>query len=283
MLLFWQICFNPRGMTSSKKLKKTQAPRSRQPAVVLVIPARLGSTRLPEKPLIDLEGKPMLQRTWEQACQVRGVSQVVVATDHEKIAQRVRQWGGTVHLSSPDLPKGTDRVAAVARDFSADIYINFQGDEPLLAPRSVEQALALVVQGKFLMSTLATSFRTKEDFENLGCVKVLLDRYQRALYFSRWPIPYSRQPLPADLTSCKAWQHLGLYVYRRDLLFLLESLPMSPLEEGESLEQLRALEQGVAIGVVCVPEASIGVDTPADVEKVRSFLKQQAAGKTTYV
>lgn len=240
--------------------------------VVSVIPARYASVRFPGKPLAKIHDKPMIQWVYERARQARSVADTFVATDDERIAQVVRGFGGNVMMTSPDCASGTDRVAAVADQYPADIYVNVQGDEPMIEPEGIDRAVRLVLDGRFKMSTIMTRLKTAEELKEISVVKVLVDRLGRAIYFSRYPIPYSRQPIPEGGFGC--FRHIGLYVYERELLFKLRSLPVSPLEKGESLEQLRALEDGIAIGCAEVDFTSIGVDTPEDLEKVKSELKR---------
>jgi 3-deoxy-manno-octulosonate cytidylyltransferase (CMP-KDO synthetase) len=243
--------------------------------VVAVIPSRFASTRLPGKPLSDIHGKPMVQWVYERARAARGLDAVIVATDDERVASAVRKFGGQVAMTAPELPSGTDRVAAVAAKHAADIYVNIQGDEPLMDPRAIEAAVELVRSGRFPMATVMTPLRSAEELANPAVVKVIADRTGRALYFSRHPIPYSRQaaPGPGEPFACR--RHVGLYVYARETLRRLTQLPPSPLERGESLEQLRAMEDGIPIGIAEVDFVSIGVDTPEELEKVRRHLGQK--------
>ena len=243
--------------------------------VIVVIPARYGSTRLPAKPLADIHGKPMVQRVYEQAKKARGVDRVVVATDDERIAQVVGGFGGECLMTSPDLNSGTDRVAAVADQIEGEIFVNLQGDEPLMDPQAMDKAIELVRSGRFSIGTVMVPLRTQAELNDPSVVKVIVDRQDRAIYFSRLPIPYSRGPLP-DVASARGEffcrRHVGLYVYQREALMRFRGLPASQLEKGEVLEQLRALENGMAIGVVESDFVSLGVDTPEDLEKVRQFL-----------
>jgi 3-deoxy-D-manno-octulosonate cytidylyltransferase len=242
------------------------------PSVVLVIPARYAATRLPGKPLVLIHGKTMIEHVWRRCIQVRGVDQVWVATEDERVATVVRSFGGQVCLTSPDLASGTDRVAAVAEKVPADLYVNVQGDEPLMDPRGVEKAIALVQSGQFPVGTLQVPFRHESELGDLAAVKVICDASGRALYFSRHPIPYSRGERPSDPGQWICQRHVGVYVYTREALQLFVSLPPSRLEQAEVLEQLRALEAGLPIGVAQAHFESIGVDTPRDLEKVRELL-----------
>lgn len=240
--------------------------------VVAVIPARYGSTRLPAKPLVDINGKPMIQWVYERVRKVRALNDVIIATDDERIVEAVKRFGGNVMLTSKDLQSGTDRVAAVADRLAADIYVNVQGDEPMIEPVAIESALQLVSSGRFSMGTVMTPITEIDELRNPAVVKVIADKTGRALYFSRHPIPYSRKPAPEVEEEFVCKRHVGLYVYTRDTLLRIRSLPPSPLEQAEMLEQLRAMEDGVAIGIVEVNFTSIGVDTPEELEKVRKIL-----------
>jgi 3-deoxy-manno-octulosonate cytidylyltransferase (CMP-KDO synthetase) len=241
-------------------------------SVILVIPARYGSTRLAAKALADIHGKPMIQWTYERSRKARGIDQVLVATDDERIASVVKKFGGDVIMTSSSIQSGTDRVAAVADQVPAEIYINVQGDEPLIEPQAIESALELVKSGRFPMGTVMTSIRDRSELNDLSVVKVITDSTGRALYFSRLPIPYSRGPLPQVGEKWACYRHVGLYVYRRETLMEFRKLPPSPLEKAEILEQLRALENGISIGITEVDFTSIGVDTQEDLEKVRRIL-----------
>lgn len=248
---------------------------TQNPKTIVVIPARLASTRLPEKPLADILGKPMIQWVYESAKRARGMTEVVVATDSERIFQAVEQFGGKAVMTSPDCQSGTDRVAEVAKKLQADVYVNVQGDEPMMDPRAIEAAAELVTSGRFVMSTVMTPMTDPSDLSNLAVVKVLADNSGRSIYFSRLPIPYGRlrhDEIPGGFI-CR--RHVGLYAYRRETLFQIQALPVSRLERAESLEQLRALESGIQIGIKEVDFISIGVDTPEELEKVRVWLSRK--------
>ena len=245
--------------------------------ILVVIPARYASTRLPGKPLILFAGKPMIQHVYERAAQA-AVDRVVVATDDERIARAVRDFGGSVAMTSPDHHSGTDRVAEAARQSAADIIINVQGDEPLLDPDSINQAVAPMLQDDaIVMGTLAHPLHDSKEVADPNVVKVVCDRQGFALYFSRSPIPFVRESLAARSTiaakpSLGMLRHIGLYVYRSDFLQKFANMSPTPLELSESLEQLRALENGQRIRVVVVEKQVMGVDTEEDVIKVRNIL-----------
>lgn len=246
-----------------------------QPRVLLVIPARYGSTRLPAKALADIHGKPMVQWVYERALPTRGTVGTVVATDDTRILERVQGFGGRAVMTSVELGSGTERVAAVAElpEYKdVEVFVNIQGDEPLIQAFAIERAIELVASGRFEMGTVMTPLVSYAELSDPSVVKVIADQGGRSIYFSRHPIPYSRGERPKDGGPYACQRHIGLYVYRRDTLARITRLPPSPLERGEVLEQLRALEAGVAIGIAEVAMTSIGVDTPEDLEKVKAHL-----------
>ncbi|MGH7785444.1 MAG: 3-deoxy-manno-octulosonate cytidylyltransferase [Candidatus Binatia bacterium] len=236
--------------------------------VVVIIPARYESTRLPGKPLADLNGQPMIQRVYDRAARVRDVDRVLVATDDERIRAAVAGFGGDVVMTSAAHRTGTDRIAEVAQSLDADIVVNVQGDLPLLDPAMVDAAVApLRADAGLPMATIKTAIRTREERDNPNVVKVVTDRDGYALYFSRHALPYHR-----DGDGGLGHKHIGLYVYRRDFLLSLAQLAPTPLEQAEQLEQLRVLEWGFRIRVAEVDAASIEVDTARDLERAREQL-----------
>ncbi|HVN85891.1 MAG TPA: 3-deoxy-manno-octulosonate cytidylyltransferase [Candidatus Binatia bacterium] len=238
--------------------------------VVAIIPARYESTRLPGKPLADINGQPMIRRVYERAQQADGVDRVLVATDDARIAAAVKDFGGEVAMTSSAHRTGTDRIAEVACDLDAEIVVNVQGDLPLLDPAMVAAAVApLRAESGVPMATIKTAIRDDEEFRNPNVVKVVCDRDDFALYFSRSPLPYRRDGAASDVLRYK---HIGLYVYRRDFLLTFARLAQTPLEQTEQLEQLRALEWGFRIKVVEVATASIEVDTARDLERARALI-----------
>ena len=250
--------------------------------VVAVIPARYGSTRLPAKPLAEICGKPMIQWVYEKAKQSKLCERVVVATDDERVAMVVRGFAqyreGEVVMTSPDIQSGTDRMAAVAKLIpDGDIFVNIQGDEPLIDGNSIDDAIRPVIDGKFELTSLRVPLKSIEDLKNKNVVKVIVDDQNRALYFSRYPIPYSRVEPDQAKAPFLCSQHVGIYVYRRETLLRVSALPPTDLERAESLEQLRAMKAGIAIGVFEANFDSVGVDTQEDLEKVRRILS--AGGK----
>ena len=240
--------------------------------VVAVIPARYGSTRLPAKPLADILGKPMIQWVYEKTKKSKLCNRVIVAVDDERVASVVRGFGGEVIMTSEDLQSGTDRMAAVAQMIPGDVFVNVQGDEPLIDPEAIDQAVKPVLDGRFDLSSLRVDLKSTEALMNPNVVKVIVDDQDRALYFSRYPIPYSRQKPEEAVQPFLCSQHVGIYVYKRETLLKVASLPPSELERAESLEQLRAMKSGISIGVIKTQFESVGVDTAEDLEKVRKRL-----------
>ncbi len=239
------------------------------PSVTVVIPARYAATRLPGKPLSDIAGRPMIEHVYRRAAAARGVTDVLVATDDERIGAAVGRFGGRWVMTSPAHASGTDRIAEVARGLSCDIVVNVQGDEPALSPAAIEEAIApLAADRSLVMGTLGSRLDPSADPQNPNVVKVVVDRSGFALYFSRAPIPYYRNA-DGGADGASVYRHVGLYVYRRDFLLTLAGLPRTPLERTESLEQLRALEHGYRIKVVETAYQSVSVDTPEDLERVR--------------
>lgn len=245
-------------------------------SVCIVIPARLGSTRLSEKALALIHGKPMIQHVWERARRVGGVDKILVATDHPRIEEAVHRFDGESVMTPESLQSGTDRVAFVANGRKESIFVNIQGDEPMLDPSAVEGALNLVKSGQFDMATPAAPLLDEEHLRNPNVVKALVAADGNAVYFSRYPIPYSRGEVPKSGFACR--HHLGVYVYRRETLLKFASLPKSPWEAAESLEQLRALYHGIRIGVSAAQTASIGVDTADDLNRVKTLLATSVLG-----
>ncbi|MBI5233929.1 MAG: 3-deoxy-manno-octulosonate cytidylyltransferase [Deltaproteobacteria bacterium] len=234
--------------------------------VVAFIPARLASTRLACKPLVDISGKPMIQRVYERAIRARSVSAVIVATDDERIVDVVQGFGGNVVMTSKAHVSGTDRVAEAAGKASAEIIVNLQGDEPMIEPEMIDAAVEpMLGDASIAICTLKTSISTRAEFLNPNVVKVVTDRSGFALYFSRSPIPCHA----SNNGGALAYKHIGLYVYRKDFLLKFTALKPAPLEMIERLEQLRAIENGFRIKVVETDKNPLSVDTPEDLEAVR--------------
>jgi 3-deoxy-manno-octulosonate cytidylyltransferase (CMP-KDO synthetase) len=246
--------------------------------VVVIIPARYESTRLPGKPLADLHGQPMIQHVYERAQRARAVDRVLVATDDERIRAAVDAFGGDVVMTGRAHRTGTDRIAEVAAALDADVVVNVQGDLPLLDPRLVDAVVdPLRADARLAMATIQTAIHTREELDNPNVVKVVTDRDGYALYFSRSPLPYHRDGVAPG--AALGHKHIGLYAYRRDFLLTFAQLPPTPLEQAEQLEQLRALERGFRIKVTAVEAASIEVDTPADLERARAALAGTDRGR----
>jgi 3-deoxy-manno-octulosonate cytidylyltransferase (CMP-KDO synthetase) len=234
-----------------------------------VIPARLQSTRLPRKLLLNATGQPLIQYVWETAAACPALDEVIIATDSEEIATTVREFGGRAELTG-EHPSGTDRIADVVRQFCshADIVVNLQGDEPELDSDIVTTLVDTIKRSGAPMATVATPITSLETVTDSSCVKVVTDINGKALYFSRATIPFCRDSKPEQLLNDgepSPWLlHVGLYAYRRDFLLRLSELPPSPLEQLEKLEQLRALQSGATISVAIVNHAAAGIDTPED-------------------
>jgi len=239
---------------------------------VVVIPARYASVRFPGKALVLVAGKPLIQRTWERARELTTVERIVVATDDERIARAVAGFGGTAVMTATDLASGTDRVAEAVRKLSVDLpielVVNLQGDEPVFDVEAVDRLVRVMAEDAGIqMGTLAHPIGDSDEHLNPNAVKVVVDQAGYALYFSRAPIAFARRPgLVTPL------RHPGIYVFREEFLQRFATLRPTPLEQTETLEQLRALEHGVRIRVLLSPRASIGVDTPQDLAHIEAYL-----------
>ena len=230
-----------------------------------VIPARFSSTRFPGKVLALISSKPMLQHVYERASQARYLSSTIIATDDERIFEAARGFGARVRMTRTDHVSGTDRVAEVASSENAEIVVNIQGDEPLIDPAAIDAAVLPVVHDPDVqMATLKKRIEDPREITDPNVVKVVTDHAGDAVYFSRCPIPFDRDP--GGATSY--FKHVGLYVYQRNFLLGYSSLLVGPLETAERLEQLRALENGFRIRVTETEYESLGVDTPADLDRV---------------
>ena len=240
--------------------------------VAVVIPARYASTRFPGKPLFPLAGKPMIQHVWERSSKAKGVARVIVATEDKRIAEACENFGAECVMTSEGCRSGTDRVAEVARKKLKGFthFINVQGDEPLVDPGTITKlAAGLAADRKIQMITSASVFGPEDDLQNPNAVKVVTDRNGDALYFSRSCIPYVRN----ETKGLRFFRHQGIYGYTAKLLFDFVKWKPTLLEMAESLEQLRALENGVKIRVVQVKHLSVGVDTPDDAKAVTPLLE----------
>lgn len=243
--------------------------------IIGLIPARYDSTRFPAKPLIDIGGKSMIQRVYEQAKKSTNLSKVMVATDHPEIYNHVKNFGGDVCMTREDHISGTDRCheALTLQSQSYEYVINIQGDEPFIQPDQID-LLAVVLTGKTEIATLIKAIDQTEQLFNPNLVKAVIGKNCEALYFSRSPIPYLRNIKESDWVSHHTFfKHIGMYAYRADILAELTKLHPSILEKAESLEQLRWLENGFEILAVETSTESFGIDTPEDLVKAKEYLK----------
>ncbi len=243
--------------------------------IIGVIPARYGSTRFPGKPLAIIAGKPMVQHVYERARRARLLAGVVVATDDDRIRQAVVNFGGEAVMTSPAHPTGTDRVAEFARDTKAFGYVNIQGDEPLIDPTFIDTCAGFIAGGD-RMSTLVSRIRTRSELLDQNVVKVVVDRDGRAIYFSRYAVPFPRKYLDSgadvDLEASTYLRHVGLYGYTRETLLALAEAGTCEIEDIEGLEQLRALYLGIDIRVAYVGAAGPCVDVPSDIDKIEKAI-----------
>jgi 3-deoxy-manno-octulosonate cytidylyltransferase (CMP-KDO synthetase) len=245
--------------------------------VVAVIPARYGASRFPGKPLAPIAGRPLVQHVFERARQAQRVERTIIATDDERILQAVAQFGGDAVMTRPDHRTGTERMAEVALQVPAEIYVNVQGDEPLVDPAAIDAAVEAVQSDpEVQVATICVPIRKAQDIVDPNVVKVVSDFQGDALYFSRAPIPWIRDGKAQNESHHR--KHLGLYVFRREALLEFPTLPPGEWERLEQLEQLRLLENGYRIRVVETTWDSVSVDVPADVARVEELLKQAEAG-----
>ena len=239
--------------------------------ILCVIPARYASTRLPGKPLKDVAGKPMICRVYDRASQAKTLSGVVVATDDERILRAVEDHGGRAMMTAKDPPTGTDRLAEVAEAYpDVDLIINVQGDEPLIEPSLIDElGRAFDGDAELQMATVMTPMEDEAEQKNPNNVKVVTDKNGCALYFSRSLLPY-----PRNDAGTPVYKHIGIYAYRRDFLLAYAKMTPTPLERAESLEQLRALENGYKIKCIRTNARFVGVDTPEDLAKVNEIYRR---------
>ncbi|QEC52750.1 3-deoxy-manno-octulosonate cytidylyltransferase (CMP-KDO synthetase) [Anseongella ginsenosidimutans] len=244
--------------------------------IIGIIPARFASVRFPGKPLADIGGKPMIRRVYEQVCKSSAVSEVVVATDDERILRAVTGFGGKAMLTSSGHQSGTDRCAEVAGMFPGyDIVINIQGDEPFIDPAQIDELCSCFQTGEkengsgVELASLYKKITSPEELKNPNLPKIVMNGKKEAIYFSRFPVPYLRG-VPAEkwLEHRDYYKHIGIYGYRRDILLEITKLPPSPLELSESLEQLRWLENGYTIRLAETRAATHAIDTPEDLQRV---------------
>jgi len=240
--------------------------------ILAVIPARYGSTRFAGKPLALICGKPMIQRVYENARGCTLVDHVIVATDSAVIAEVVNNFGGESCMTASEHQTGTDRIAEAIQNYDARLIVNIQGDEPLLPPAAITEALIPMLDDKTIpMGTLKTRIREKNDITDKNVVKVVTNMQGLALYFSRFPIPYNAD----DHSPVTMFRHVGLYVYTKEFLMTYAKLPQTMLEKSERLEQLRALEHGYPIRVVETDYYPVGVDVPEDIKRIEGILSKK--------
>jgi len=246
--------------------------------VLACIPARYGSTRFAGKVLAKDTGKYLIQHTYERACQASRLEQIIIATDDEKVLEACKSFGAECVLTSAEHQSGTDRIAEAVRDIDVEIVVNLQADEPEIDPANIDFLAELLIKNAdYPMATLAAEFKRPEQITDPNIVKVILGREGRAIYFSRAPIPYDREK--AGVGEIRQYlRHLGIYAYRKDFLLEITTLPQTPLEKIEKLEQLRAIENGFAILVGKVEHTCDGIDTP---EQYAEFVKRQKARAQT--
>ena len=238
--------------------------------ILCVIPSRINSTRLPRKPLLLIQGKPMVQWVYENASKCKILTKVVVATDSVEITAVIKNCGGDVEFTSADLQTGSDRVAAVAKKYpDMEIIINLQGDEPFVKPKMLEQLVAPYLEGdRPEMTTLAHHLDMEKEYSTPDKVKVITNLNGDAIYFSRSPIPYFTDATPNNVP---VYHHMGIYAFRRDFLLKYTTLPRTPLEIAESLEQLRALEHGYRIHVCITAERTLEINKPEELAAAQDF------------
>jgi 3-deoxy-manno-octulosonate cytidylyltransferase (CMP-KDO synthetase) len=242
--------------------------------IVGIVPARYASTRFPGKALAPIAGKPLIQHVVERCQKAKSLGEVIVATDDSRIADVAKQFC-RVEMTRPEHPSGTDRIAEAAARCACDAVVNIQGDEPLIDPAVIDAVAGALAQNE--MATAATPVKNPAEYDNPNVVKVVVNAAGRALYFSRRTIPYLREAargsVSEQLAAFPFLKHLGIYGYRRETLLRLVKFPVSPLENAEKLEQLRALENSIPMAVVTVAYDSVGVDVPEDVSRVEVILK----------
>ena len=237
----------------------------------IIIPARYASTRLPGKPLIKIGGKSIIQWVYEKAKQAKSADEVVVATDDKRIYDEVISFGGLVRMTSPNHKCGSDRIAEiVSGDANIGIAVNVQGDEPMIDPESIDKAIEAIKESDADISTLIRVIKDKEEITNPNVVKCVVSKSGMAMYFSRSPIPYERNEGKSPV-----YAHIGLYAYKSDSLLKMTKMEQTPLEMSESLEQLRALENGMRIKTVVVGYSPVGIDTEEDVENFKKIIEKK--------
>lgn len=240
-----------------------------------IIPARYASSRFPGKPLVDIAGKSMIRRVYEQCIKSSGLNKVIVATDDQRIFDHVKNFGGDVIITSDDHKSGTDRCDEVAKQFPEfGICINIQGDEPQIDPAQIDLLIACFQDENVLIATLAKKINTKDELFNQNTPKIILNKNSDAIYFSRTPIPFQKSHIQDNWLNYHTYfKHIGIYAYRSTILSEITKLPVSDLEQAEALEQLRWIENGYKIKVALTDKESQAIDTPEDLIKLLSFLQ----------
>ncbi len=244
-----------------------------------IIPARYASSRLPGKPLADINGKPLIRRVWEAVSGSKLLSEVIIATDDKRIMEACKEFGAKVVMTPAELPSGTDRIAAACKDNDADIIVNIQGDEPMINGDSIDNLISEFTKSDADVATMYKKIDNSDDIFDPSVVKVVFSDNKKALYFSRSPIPYIRDVDKCEwIRSNDYFKHIGIYAYRRKALIDFTELKQSQLEKMESLEQLRLLQRGYSYLCVETKDSMLGVDTPNDLEKAREYFKNLESG-----
>lgn len=239
--------------------------------VVAMIPARFAATRLPGKLMKELEGKTIIRRTYEAVLNTGLFDEVIVVCDDERIRYEIDSCGGKTFMSTKEYESGTDRIAEAALQTEADIIVNVQGDEPFISKDALGKVIALFANDDTQIGSLILEISDPKKIDNPNCVKVVVDKQFKALYFSRAAIPYFRD----DTLIRTAWQHIGVYAFRKETLLRISSLPVSDLEQKEKLENLRMLENGIPIHMAVIHDVGISIDTEEDFEKAKNYLKER--------
>jgi len=238
-----------------------------------IIPARYASTRFPGKPLVDIGGKSMLQRVYEQCKKANSLHDVIIATDDERIAEHISGFGGNMIMTASNHQSGTDRCAEVITKYlgDVDVVINIQGDEPFINPKQIDDLAQAFENPSVKLATMKKKIESESDIQNPNTVKVICGNDGKAIYFSRAPIPFKRN----IETTITYYKHIGIYGYKKNILLAITQLPASKLENAENLEQLRWIENGYEIAVIETAIENIAIDTPADLARVENYLKTQ--------
>ena len=238
---------------------------------VAIIPARYASTRLPVKPLKLIAGKTLIQRVWEATINTGLFDKVIIATDHEEIANHVRSFNAQVMMTAPDNNTGTDRIEECARSINTDLIVNVQGDEPFICREPLKKVIDAFADPQVQVASIMSLIENENDLHNPACVKVIVDKNLDAIYFSRATIPFNRD----KIDNIKYYKHFGVYAYRPEMLKTFVALPQGTLEQIEKLEQLRLLENGYKIRMVLTEYRGMGIDTPEDIRAAEEILNYE--------